>query len=115
MSAGRANLTIEKGTTFARPIFWEQGNPPVGVDLAGASARFVLRRRLRRDLLAELSTDEGGVTISSGGRIDIVMTAEQTAALPSTVGSYVLEVTRAGGVTTRLLEGECYIKRSADE
>lgn len=119
MTAGRADLTIEKGSTFVRPIFYEEGDPPVGVDLTGASARVVIRSRLRRALLATLSSegdtsDSGTITFGDGGRMDLLMSAEETALLPTTIGTYVLEVTR-GGVTTRLLEGDVYITRSGDE
>jgi len=77
--------------------------PPV--DLTGATARMQVRDKPGGELLLELSTANGGLTMTGAGTIDRAISAAATAAITWAEGVYDLEVTYADGTVHRYFEG----------
>ena len=97
--------TIEAGAEYAVAMFVREPNGQA-VPLVGATAKLQARRTVGGTVEIELtSSPAAGLTVSgSDGRIDILMTAQQTALLS---GSYLyqLEVTYSDTTVERVLEG----------
>ena len=77
--------------------------PPV--DLAGASACMQVRTAPGGALLLELSTANGGLSITGPGTIDRHLSAADSAGIAWTGGVYDLEVTYPDGTVHRYFEG----------
>lgn len=107
MSAGVYDIVCEQGSTFRRTFRWLDSNEQA-VDLTGFTAEMHVRTNHKAaTTIVELSTGLGGITISpSEGRVQIELSATQTAALPVVKGVYDLELRSSGGIVTRLLEGK---------
>lgn len=74
--------------------------------LAGASARMQVRDKVGGNVLLDINSDDGGITIDAArGRVVIGLTAAVTAALTWRTGVYDLEVETADAVVTPLLYG----------
>lgn len=106
MPAGRAKLTIDQGSTW-RAILTAKGSDRVPIDLTGYTARMQVRPSIpSATVLANLTTENGGIEIEPlAGEITLMLTDEQTAALPSGTWVYDLELVSAGGEVTRTIEG----------
>lgn len=93
------NPKIIRGTT------WEQGlqmlsADGVAVDLTGSTAKLTIRNAAGESLL--VLTDGDGITLGGAtGNVDILLTAEQTAALPLQKLSYNLDITEPDTITTQ--------------
>jgi len=83
--------------------------PPV--DLTGATARMQIRAGIGGALLLELTTENGGLTITGPGTLVRTLSAAQTAALTWTEGVYDLEVEYADGTVQRYLQGKVTVSR----
>lgn len=107
MPAATYDLLIEQGATFDQEFIWKDstGTP---IDLTGYTARMKIRQ-LKTDAEIISLTSSSGITIASGGSITILITATQTAALPTCRGRYDLELQDSTGVVTRLLQGDVEI------
>jgi len=68
-----------------------------------------VRKNIGDDLIVELSTDGGSITVDSNEEVTLYLTATETGALVPGKYVYDLQATRTGKVT-RLLEGEFVIK-----
>lgn len=110
----KRNLTIYQGATFIDSYVWGTGSAAsyTPVDLTDCSARLQARVRAgATDVLFELSTDNGGITLGGAlGTIDLSMAFEDTAALSFRTGVYDLEITRADGTVRRLMSGHVHLK-----
>ena len=117
MSAARYDFTAEnngsaceQNASFGPVLTWtDQAGDPV--DLTHYTAKLQVRAAAGADVVLELSTDNGKITLGGlAGTITLVLTPAQTAAL--TAGTYVYDllVKDSSGVVTRLLEGEFEIK-----
>ena len=104
MSAGNYDITCEQGATFSRTLtVTDSANEPR--DFSSHTARMQVRRRLTdTDVLIELTTENGRITMNSNGEIFLGITAVDTAALP-TGGVYDLEVIDSSGTVERLVQG----------
>jgi hypothetical protein len=113
MPAAVADYTIEQGATWEQDVWWEDsdGNP---IDLTGYTARMQARAALPDvGTLVDLTTANGGIVLTPAeGKLTLIMTAAQTAALnwPSGrhapgSGVYQLELESPTGFVTRLLKG----------
>jgi hypothetical protein len=112
--AGTYDITIEQGATFRRILTWRDGNG-VAVNLTGWTARLQMRRSLTASSpFLELNTESGGLVLGgSAGTIEIVISAEATAALDQKHGVYDLEMVSGSGEVTRLLQGRVTLDREA--
>jgi hypothetical protein len=120
MLAGTYNMLTEQGSTMYRVISLEYpdlANDPSGEtylpwDLNGYTARMQVRRLIEdAAYMIEITTENGGIVVESlgsadKGRIDLLMTATQTAALDSN-GVYDLEIidTGATGTVSKVIKG----------
>ena len=112
MLAGTYNMLTEQGSTLYRVINLEypdttdpSGETYLPWDLNGYTARMQVRRLIEDTaFMIEITTENGGINIeplgvADKGRIDLTMTAAQTAALDSD-GVYDLEIIDTGGTGT---------------
>lgn len=109
MPAAKLNLSIEQGATWRYALMAKQGTgvSAPALDLTGFTARMQLRGELQdATALLELSTANGRITLTPlAGRIDLVLTAVETAALNFDTAVYDLELVNASGEVTRLVKG----------
>jgi len=109
--SGKRKLTLEQGATWSRVLTWEipRGVP---VDLSNYSARMQIRETYESStpLLSLTTAVGGGITLGgAAGTITIVVSAAITATLLPGNHVYDIELVSAGGVVTRLLEGQMTI------
>lgn len=105
MGAKTYHIKAEAGATFLRTIYWkaDDGTP---VDLTGYSGRMHVRvTRTATEILAELTTEGGEISISGGdGAVTLQVSATETDTWPA--GSYVYDLElEKDGIVTRLVEG----------
>lgn len=108
MTAGVLDILVEQGATWTRHFeWWTTATPPVEIPVAGYLARMQIRKTYRSEPpLVTLDSDLlGGITLTAPNAIDILMTAEQTAAMAAAGGVYDLELVAPDGFVTRLLQG----------
>lgn len=108
MPATKLNLKVEQGATYLKRVEWMTGPlPGTPVNLTGCTARMHARAKLADTAtLLSLSTANGGIVLGGAtGRVDIILTDEQTAAITWTSAVYDLEIEFANGTVTRLLQG----------
>lgn len=100
------NITIQQGDTYALDVQWIDDVTGQPVDLTGATARMQLRSYYS-DPVAVLSLSVGGgITIDNlTGRLTILVSATQTAALQAQSGVYDLEVTFPSNVVKKVMRG----------
>lgn len=110
MTTAQHDITIDQGATFELGLTWTD-NAAVPVDMTGATARMMVRRRHKDDTVLLSLTSASGITINvATGRIDVVATATLTAALPAPLtGVYDLEVEFDTGRVVRLVQGATII------
>ena len=79
-------------------------------DLAGWAAKAQIRLAYDRPVLAEMSTDNGGITLGPAGSIDLLMPASATKLLDFKKGEWDLVLkTPLGEIQPPLLEGDVYL------
>lgn len=108
----RVDLTIYQGSTFTWAGIVKQGDPALPVDLSAyAGARMQIRRtQASSAVLAELTTENGGITLNANpGEIKLYLADETTAGLTGTEAVYDLELLTAAGEVFRRLEGDIVI------
>lgn len=112
MSAATYDFEIEQGATLIKPIVWKDsnGNP---VPLGGYTAKMQVRKSASAaDVLVELSTTNGRISITPNtGTVTLIFDATTTAALSFSSGVYDLEMTSASGVVTRLMQGAITVSK----
>lgn len=109
---GHYDFTIYQGATFSRVLTWRDENNDA-INLSGYTARMQLRESTDAgDAFVSLTTENGGIALGgAAGTVTLTISAADTAAIGETAGVYDLELVSAGGVVTRLLEGEVLISR----
>lgn len=114
MTATKYDLYIEQGATFKLDFFWYQENavtpdtPGDPYDLTGCTARMQIRTVQQGTLQLDATTENGKIVLgNTTGRITVVASAEDTAAMTKAKSAYDLEVVFAGTppVVYRILEG----------
>lgn len=112
MTAATRDITIEQGATFTYPLIYKdsEGTP---VNLTGYTARMQVRRSKASDVaVLTLTTENGSITLGgAAGTINVVASAENTAAITIKVGVYDLELVSPSGNVKRLIEGEVTISQ----
>lgn len=106
MAAADYDLLIEQGATLSQSFVWTDSSG-AAINLIGYTARMQVRSSVTSaTTLLELTTENGGITITGGsGTVTLTQTATQTAAYTWRQGVYDLELVSGGGVVTRLVQG----------
>lgn len=121
MSAGTLNMIADQGATFSKVLTLADSNDNL-INLTGYTARMHVRASYAAETtLAELTTENGGITLGgAAGTITLLIAAAAMAAIPvldtpgtppSRVAVYDLEIIGGSGVVTRLLQGKFTITR----
>lgn len=88
---GRLNIKIRQGATVSLPLTWSDANGPI--DMTGYTARMQIRDAVDGSLLHELTTENGGLSISpNDGEVTVSIAAADTAAFSWTEGLYDIEL-----------------------
>jgi hypothetical protein len=105
VNPGRYNLNIYTGVTFELKPVWKIGGIPV--ILSGYTADMQVRYATDTDIVVELSTANGRITIDAAyGQINLKLTASQTAALTAGNYQYDLNLTDTDtGTVYKILQG----------
>ena len=112
MAAAKYDIILEEGATFQLTLTWKD-SADTPVNLTGYSAAMQVRRYITADTaLLDVSSVGGEITLGgAAGTIEVVIPAAETADLTGEQAVYDLEVTDGSGIVTRLLYGDCEIRR----
>ncbi len=108
------DITIKKGATFRQNFISAEsadsdGNPVNPDDLSGYTARMQIRRTFGSEVIVELTTENGGITITAlTGNIDLLISATATALYREIRGVYDLELIN-GTEVVRFVQGNATI------
>lgn len=124
MPAVKRSLYIEQGATWALGFTWYhiavdgEGNPILDPDgnptrgdpywtnnFVGITADMQIRETVSKPVLTEASTDNGKIVISANGRVDIVLSDEDTMLLTKPKAVYDLEIQLTSVDRRRVLQG----------
>lgn len=110
MSAGQYNFICEQGATFARTMTVLDSSDAAR-DFTNYIGRMQVRRRVSdTEVLVELTTENGRMTLGSDGVINLILSATETSAITDE-GVYDLEIEDNAGVVERLLEGSFFLTK----
>lgn len=99
----RYDITVYSGTSFRREFRWKpDGTNPI--DFTGWTAMMLLGQQLAFANV-ELTTDNGGIVLTSFGQIIVEMSPFQTKALKPPVAYYNMDLTEPDGFVRRFLRG----------
>jgi len=104
------NLCLPQGQTWDNQFKWRTDGELV--NLSNFSARMQLRATAESaNTAANLTTGNGGITLSSSGAITLNLSATSTAAITAATYLYDLEVVSPSGSVRRLMEGSALVSR----
>jgi len=103
MAAGKHNFTLEQGATFDRQITVQENNQ--ALNLTGYSVRMQMRSTHDSSTIA-LTFTTTVASPATEGKINLIATATDTAAIEEGIYVYDLEIESSAGSVTRLLEGQ---------
>jgi hypothetical protein len=109
--AGRYNMVCDQGSTFSLRFTIRTDGVPWALE--NYSARMQVRSFISAEtVLVELSTANSRITYGpSAGRVNLLIDAATTAALPPGRHSYDLEFTAvAGGAVEKILSGKFIVR-----
>jgi FlaG/FlaF family flagellin (archaellin) len=106
MQPGSLDFLIPKGSTFSRILTWKVSGSPV--NLTNYTARMQARTSaISGTAVIDMTTANSKITLGgTAGTITLNLSAAETAAITQTSLAYDLELVSAGGVVTRLVEGQ---------
>lgn len=106
MQPGSLDFLMPKGSTFSRTLTWKVSGTPV--NLTDYTARMQARTsHISGTVVLDMTTANSKITLGgAAGTITLSLTAGETAAITAQSLSYDLELVSAGGVVTRLVEGQ---------
>lgn len=114
MSAGQWPITIEEGSTFSLNFTWLIDEEPV--DLSGYTAKMQIRKNatpgaaIILEAITNPELDEGTITLSNEGVVDVKFTPTQTTGLKSGWFVYDIKLTASDlDEVYRILEGGVFI------
>lgn len=112
MLAGKLNLTIRRGATFRKRLTW-RGTNKKPINLTGYTAKLQVRPNPDDPtVLLELSTENGGITLSPlTGGIELYLSDEAAALLDFDRATYDLMLYAPNGDALALLEGSVRLIR----
>lgn len=109
--AGVYNITCNQGATFQRLItYTDSARDPI--NLTSFTARMHVRTVVNAaSTVLELTTENSRIALGGvAGTVSLTVAANTTANLTPAIYVYDLEVVSAGGVVTRLVEGNFNVK-----
>ena len=110
--AGAYDLAIEQGATFKVIFQWTDANN-TPINITGYSARSQVRPTIESaTVLVDATTVNGKLSIvapASDGKVQLLISATETATLPSGTAVWDLELIAGDGTVTRLLQGSVTI------
>jgi hypothetical protein len=102
------NLTIKKGSTFKQNIAYTD-SAGVIINLTGYTARMQIRASYQSDIIHELTTENGGITITGVlGELDLLISATDTDTFDPITAIYDLEII-SGVEVDRIMQGKVNI------
>ena len=106
MQPGSLDFLMPKGSTFSRTLTWKISGSPV--NLTDYTARMQARASVTSaTVVLDLTTANSKIVLGgTAGTITITVSAADTAAITQQSLAYDLELVSAGGVVTRLIEGQ---------
>lgn len=111
MPAGVWNITLEQGVTW-RTVVTVEDSDGAPVDLTGATARMHIRENLDSPTPLLALTNGSGITVGgAAGKLVLLLTDEQTAAITWRYAVYDLEIETGGGEVSRILKGQVEVDR----
>lgn len=112
-STGTYDIAVNQAATFSLLLtLYEDIEETQLIDLTGYSALMQVRRGPCMEVIVELSTDNGKITLGGeDGSILMELTARETAQLPTGIFFYDLLLRSDGGVDDgRVLEGKFEVR-----
>lgn len=111
--AGKLNLTIEQGATFAPPVITWSLSSGTPVDLTGWTAKLQIRPSVDSDiLLIELNTENSRITLGGvAGTVQLSIAASDTALFDWNQGTYDLYLYN-GSYAKRFLYGNVKVVKA---
>ena len=106
--AGILNLTIDQGSTFVNALTVYQADGVTPSNLTG----YTVASQFRRNYTSTAYTAFTVALVSpyTSGKINMTLTATQTAAVKAGYYYYDVEITSSGGTVTRVMEGKVHFK-----
>lgn len=105
MPAAKYKIKIEQGATYRKQFTWKAGGVPV--DLTGYTGRMQIRPDVTSStIIADLTTENDGITIEANGVFNVFISATDTANLNFDTAVYDLELIAPSGDVQRMLEGD---------
>ena len=106
MQPGSLDFLMPKGSTFSRTLTWKISGS--AVNLTNYTARMQARASVTSaTVVLDLTTANSKIVLGgTAGTITITVSAADTAAITQQSLAYDLELVSAGGVVTRLIEGQ---------
>jgi len=107
MTAANNNFIIDQGADWYTTVVYKDSSG-TAINLTGYTAALQIRDTYADSTTAlSLTSPSGGIVITGAtGTIAIHATATQTAAIAAGNYVYDLEITSAGGIITRLIQGK---------
>jgi len=106
MQPGSLDFLMPKGSTFSRTLTWKVSGS--AVNLTNYTARMQARTsHASSTAVLDMTTANSKITLGgTAGTITLTLSAADTAAITQSSLAYDLELVSAGGVVTRLVEGQ---------
>lgn len=107
--------SILQGATFSWSFTWktapDEDSAKTPVNLTGCTARMQIRSKVESpEVLLSLTTENGGIALGgTAGTIELLIDADDTAAITWTSGVYDLEIVFPGGQVRRLMYGSVVV------
>jgi len=107
---GVLDIQIDQGETFRLPLTWYDANKEE-VSLSGYTARMHLREEFEdEDPTLELTTENGRITLTSPGQIQLEVAAEDMADIEAGSYRYDLELVDSDDAVKKLIKGKFKVK-----
>jgi nucleoside phosphorylase len=107
--AEKMDLYVDSGATYTNGVEFRDSAGAL-VNLTGYTAALKVRPTVESSTVSLSLTQASGITLGGvAGTVDFTFTAAQTTTLASGNYVYDLKVTSAGGVATRLVEGDVIV------
>tara|TARA_Y100000590_G_scaffold362009_1_gene418952 strand:+ start:1011 stop:1352 length:342 start_codon:yes stop_codon:yes gene_type:complete len=106
--AGILNLTIDQGSNYTNSITVYQADGVTPSNLTGYTVASQFRKNYTSTAYTAFTTTL--VSPYTSGKINMTLTAAQTAAVKAGYYYYDVEITNSAGTVTRVMEGKIHFK-----